>query len=81
MSWGSVKTAAINEAVAHAVNAGLTVVVSAGDHNMDACNYSPASEPLAYTVGSIDLDDTKAEKSNYGKCTALAPTLLSLLFW
>lgn len=81
MSWGSERSEAINKAAAAAVNAGLTVIVAAGNKNTDACKYSPASEPLAYTVGSIDTDDTKAEDSNYGKCTVLAPTLLPLLFW
>ena len=67
MSVGGPKSAALNAAVAAAYRAGLTVVVAAGNDDKDASNYSPASEPLAYTVGAIDITDTKSSFSNWGK--------------
>lgn len=63
----------MNDAVAAAVKAGLAVVVAAGNDNKDAKDYSPASEPLAITVGSIDITDHKASSSNYGKCMIKLP--------
>ena len=47
---------------------GITVVVAAGNSNDNACNYSPASAPLAITVGSTDNTDTRSWFSNYGTC-------------
>jgi hypothetical protein len=54
--------------VANAVNKGVVMVVAAGNDNKDACNYSPASEPLAITVGSTDSDDARSYFSNWGGC-------------
>jgi len=68
MSLGGGKSQALNDAVAAAVRAGVLVVVAAGNDNQNACNYSPASEPLAVTVGATDQKDTRATFSNYGKC-------------
>jgi len=67
MSLGGGKSDALNGAVAAAVKAGLTMVVAAGNDDKDAKNYSPASEPLAFTIGSIDDDDKKSSYSNWGK--------------
>lgn len=81
MSLGSDRSRSLNTAVAIAVNLGLTVVVAAGNDDTDASGYSPASSPAAFTVGSIDIDDTKSSFSNYGTCTIpfLHPALLP--FW
>ncbi len=57
MSLGGGYSTAINDAVANLVNAGVVVVVSAGNSAKDASNYSPASAPGAITVSAInDLD-------------------------
>ena len=66
MSLGGPRSQPLNDAVAAAVNMGLAVVVSAGNNNADASGFSPASEPLAYTVGSIDINDSKSNFSNFG---------------
>jgi oryzin len=71
MSLGGGKSLALNRAVAGAVKAGMVMCVAAGNDNKDAINYSPASEPLAYTIGSIDPNDTKSSYSNFGKCVDL----------
>jgi hypothetical protein len=54
-------------AVASAVTAGLAIVVAAGNEHVDASTRSPASEPLAITVGAIGQDDSATYFSNYGK--------------
>ena len=67
MSLGGSYSQALNNAVAAAVRAGLCMVVAAGNNNEDARHFSPAAEPLAYTVGSIDPTDIKSSFSNWGK--------------
>ncbi len=70
MSIGSGKDSMINAAVNDAVNAGVVMVVAAGNDNQDACSSSPASEPSAITVGSTMNTDTDARSSfsNWGSC-------------
>ena len=68
MSLGGGVSSSVNSAVAGAVNKGVVMVVAAGNSNADACNYSPASEPSAITVGAIASDDSRASYSNYGTC-------------
>merc|ERR1712151_814661 len=55
-------------AVDAAVNAGVTVVVAAGNSNADACGFSPAYVPNAVTVGSTDSTDSRSYFSCYGRC-------------
>ena len=71
MSLGSYLSPALNEAVATAVAAGLTVVVAAGNDNADACQYSPAAAPAALTVGATGPTDARAAFSNDGACVDL----------
>jgi len=79
MSLGGGKSQATNDAVAAAVKSGLTFAVAAGNENQDACNVSPASEPLAITVGATTVSDqgqdsqfdSRSSFSNYGKCVKL----------
>ncbi|KAK9320740.1 peptidase S8/S53 domain-containing protein [Lipomyces orientalis] len=68
MSLGSGRSNIFNLAVAEASNQGMTVVVAAGNHRLNACWYSPASEPSAITVGASTVDDTVADFSNVGPC-------------
>ena len=68
MSLGGGLSSFLNQAVADAVNAGVTMVVAAGNENGNACNASPASEPLAITVGSTTSSDARSGFSNYGSC-------------
>merc|ERR1719337_361141 len=59
----------LNDAVAAATDAGVVVVVAAGnDYGSDACNYSPASAPSAITVGSTTSSDQLSSFSNTGDC-------------
>lgn len=68
MSLGGGKSTSVNAAVAGAVAKGVTMVVAAGNSSADACNYSPASEPSAITVGATTSGDVRASYSNYGSC-------------
>jgi len=58
----------MRDAVNAAVNAGVTVVVAAGNDNSDACGFSPAYVPNAITVGSTTSTDSRSSFSNYGSC-------------
>jgi subtilisin family serine protease len=71
MSLGGGLSSSVNAAVAGAVSSGVTMVVAAGNSNANACNYSPASEPTALTVGATTNTDTRASYSNYGSCVDL----------
>jgi subtilisin family serine protease len=71
MSLGGGKSLAVNSSVAGAVAQGVTMVVAAGNSNADACNYSPASEATALTVGATTSADARATYSNYGPCLDL----------
>merc|ERR1719412_2745270 len=51
-----------------ATEAGVVVVVAAGNSNSDACNFSPAFTPNAITVGSTTSTDARSSFSNYGRC-------------
>ncbi len=74
MSLGGGANAAIDQAVADASAAGITVVVAAGNSGADACSYSPARAPSAITVGAITTTDARASYSNFGSCVdAWAP--------
>lgn len=64
------------QAVARAINAGITVVVSAGNNGEDACNYYPAGFPGVITVGASDRFDNRwvgdlGRASNTGSCVEL----------
>merc|ERR1712204_14565 len=69
MSLGAYgKRVAFRAAVDAAVEAGVIVIVSAGNSNSRACRYSPAYVPNAITVGSTTSDDARSSFSNYGEC-------------
>ena len=51
-----------------AVDRNIPVVVAAGNDNTDACRGAPASELMAYTVGSTAQSDSRSSFSNYGPC-------------
>lgn len=66
MSLGGWGSKSLDEAVADLHDAGIPVVVAAGNDNADAINYSPAREPKAITVGATTSSDTRASFSNTG---------------
>jgi serine protease len=68
MSLGGGASSATDTAVANMTNAGVTVVVAAGNDNANACNYSPARAASAITVGSTTNTDARSSFSNFGTC-------------
>jgi len=73
MSLSGGSSESVDEAVARMYDAGVPVIVAAGNGNrggrgQDACNYSPAGASHAYTVGATTTSDAKTTFSNYGPC-------------
>ncbi len=68
MSLGGGANQSTDDAVNRLHNAGVTVVVAAGNNNASACNYSPARAANAITVGSTTNTDARSSFSNYGSC-------------
>nr|AAX54903.1 cuticle-degrading serine protease [Arthrobotrys conoides] len=82
MSLGGSKSAALNTAVDSIFNAGISIVVAAGNENQDAKNVSPASAPNAITVGAIDSNNKRASFSNWGTLIdVFAPGVSVLSSW
>jgi len=68
MSLGGGASTTTDNAVANMRNAGVTVVVAAGNENQNACNVSPARSSAAITVGSTTSSDARSSFSNWGSC-------------
>lgn len=68
MSLGGGASSTVNSAVSRLYNAGVPVIVAAGNSNANACNYSPAGAANAYTVGSTTSSDARSSFSNFGSC-------------
>lgn len=73
MSLGGGGSVAIDDAVARMFDAGVPVIVAAGNgdrrgREANACDFSPARAPRAYTVGATTSTDSKTSWSNYGDC-------------
>lgn len=76
MSLGGGSSASVDDAVGRMYDAGVPVVVAAGNGNIagreqDACDYSPAGAANAYTIGATTSSDSKTSWSNYGPCVDL----------
>jgi subtilisin family serine protease len=61
----------LDRVIANTVAAGITVVVAAGNSDVDACTVSPARVPAAITVGATTHSDDEAPFSNHGACVDL----------
>ncbi|KRG70155.1 S8 family peptidase [Pseudoxanthomonas dokdonensis] len=59
-------------AIDGAIDRGVTVVVAAGNDNMDASNFSPASCVGVIAVGASGVDGARSYFSNYGAPLALS---------
>ncbi len=71
MSLGGGISTAIDDAVTRMFNAGVPVIVAAGNENQNACNTSPARAPRAYAVGATTNTDARASYSNFGDCVKI----------
>ena len=73
MSLGGGSSDALDSAVDRMFEEGIPVITSAGNGNrggrgVDACDFSPAGAPNAYTVGATTSSDARTTFSNYGPC-------------
>lgn len=68
MSISGPKSAELDAAVESAINAGIIVVVAAGNDGADACKNSPAGVLRAITIGGLDFDNSLYVSSNTGSC-------------
>ncbi|KAI1846686.1 hypothetical protein JX266_007259 [Neoarthrinium moseri] len=74
MSIGGPTFPPLDDMVAKANAAGMTIVVAASNYGADASGYSPARSPAVITVAAIDRTDTRPSWSNYGSSvTVFAP--------
>ncbi|MBD1557815.1 S8 family peptidase [Vibrio sp. S9_S30] len=68
MSLGGGVSLALDQAVASAVQSGVSFMLAAGNENSDACNTSPARVASGVTVGSTTSSDSRSSFSNWGSC-------------
>lgn len=68
---GCLPSEALEEAIRAAFNAGIPVVVSAGNFFDDACKLSPSRSKYAITVGATTSTDEFSDFSNWGVCVDL----------
>ncbi len=71
LSLGGGASSSLDTAVQSTINDGVSVIVAAGNENVDACTTSPARVGAALTVGASDKADARASFSNYGSCLDL----------
>ncbi|WP_187787867.1 S8 family peptidase, partial [Salmonella sp. S146_54837] len=71
MSLGGGVSLSTDLAVGRLYDAGVPVIVAAGNENSDACGSSPAGASKAYTIGATDDTDRIASFSNWGTCVDL----------
>lgn len=72
LSLGTTKSDSLNSAIDRAYADGITVVVAAGNANVDACTTSPSSNKVsALTIGATTRTDVRASYSNFGTCLDL----------
>ena len=66
-AFSTEENAILKEAILRATEAGITVVVSAGNNNTDAKYFTPSNIAEAYVIGGADAEQNKNETSNYGE--------------
>jgi subtilisin family serine protease len=77
LSLGGGISTATDDAVDGLVRKGIFTAVAAGNNGANACNYSPARAPLAFTVGSVSqpaesvYNDPRSYFSNQGPCVQI----------
>jgi len=71
MSLGVDASDQLDAMVLSVKNAGIPVIVSAGNGNTDACIDSPRRSAGAFPVAATDNTDRMMDESNYGKCVKL----------
>lgn len=87
ISLTSAKSVYLDAAVLAMYKANIPVFTAAGNFYTNACHYSPASSPGAFTVAASDINDRLMDFSNWGECVDIiapgyhAPTAWSNGRW
>jgi subtilisin family serine protease len=81
LSLSGGKSEALDKTVEATYNAGIPIIVAAGNEQVDACDGSPSGTPTAFTVGAADRNDVTAEFSNYGACVRLFAPGVDIASW
>lgn len=71
MSLGGGASLSFDDAVNSLVASGISVVVAAGNDNVDACKQSPGRAASALTIAASSSSDARATFSNWGACVDL----------
>ena len=58
----------LDTAATNLINAGVPLVVAAGNQNVDSCVFSPGRVPAAITVAASTQSDARWSQSAYGSC-------------
>eukprot|EP00421_Protoceratium_reticulatum_P004203 CAMPEP_0168356850 /NCGR_PEP_ID=MMETSP0228-20121227/274_1 /TAXON_ID=133427 /ORGANISM="Protoceratium reticulatum, Strain CCCM 535 (=CCMP 1889)" /LENGTH=482 /DNA_ID=CAMNT_0008369331 /DNA_START=63 /DNA_END=1507 /DNA_ORIENTATION=+ len=70
--WGNGRSPSMEAGINKAVNAGVSVVVIAGNNGgVDACQYTPSYVSSAITVAATTSSDSRSSFSNIGPCVDL----------
>jgi len=73
---------AVNTAVQNVINSGIHCVISAGNDAVDACGVTPANVGIALTIAASDINDVRANFSNFGSCVDIfAPGVNIVSIW
>jgi len=68
---GSGTSSTLNTAIKNLLDAGVPVIVAAGNSNTDASGFTPANAPEAFAVGSTTSTDARSSFSNFGSTVKL----------
>jgi hypothetical protein len=68
---GSGTSSTLNTAIKNLLDAGVPVIVAAGNSNTDASGFTPANAPEAFAVGSTTSTDARSSFSNFGSTVRL----------
>ena len=76
LSLGGIFSLSMNQAVENMAAAGVVVTVAAGNSQLPACLFSPASAQDILSVGATTIEDEKSSFSNFGVCVVSQSLLL-----
>jgi aqualysin 1 len=71
MSLGGSPSPALDLAVCHSIESGLSYAIAAGNESADACGSSPARVVQSIAAGATDRNDRGASFTNTGECVAV----------
>lgn len=71
MSVGGPKSPSVDNAVKAVIDEGISVIVAAGNSQVNACDLSPSGVPSAMVVGASTVNNERASFSNFGSCVGV----------